>query len=71
MTMWGGRAIKIIETDNYGGDYPNEKFVNLPSMKGEHAKAVATAINQGFSLEFPRYWTVVSDDYELRPGFEP
>ena len=45
--------------------------MNLPSMKAEHAKAVATAINQGFPLECSRYWTVVSDDYELKPGFEP
>lgn len=64
--------MKIVETDNYGGDYPNESFVNLPSMNEEHAKIVAAAINSGFHTgNYPRYWKVVEDDYELQGGFEP
>lgn len=63
--------MRIIETDNYGGDYPNESFVNLPPMTREHAKAVAAAINAGFPVMTSRYWRVVEDNYELQPGFEP
>jgi len=65
--------MKIVETDNFGSDYPNEKFVNLPTMREENAKAVVEAINDGFPDPnyMPRYWKVVKDDYKLQPGFEP
>ena len=68
--------MKIIETDNYDGDYPDEKFVNLPTMTEEHATKVADAINDGFNdskrdIESSRYWRVVKNDYKLRPGFTP
>lgn len=63
--------MKIVNTDNYGGDYPNESFVNLPSMTKEHAKRVADEINKGFGEHCHRYWKVVDDDYKLAPGFEP
>ena len=66
--------MKIVETDNFGGDYPDEKFVNLPSMTETHAKEVAKAINDGFAGKYaddPRYWRVVPDNYKLQPGFEP
>jgi hypothetical protein len=62
---------RIIETDNFGGDYPDEKFVNLPCMAKEHAKEVVKAINAGFPDNGPRYWMAVDNDYELQPGFEP
>lgn len=29
--------MKIVETDNFGGDYPDERFLNLPSMKLHYA----------------------------------
>lgn len=65
--------MKIVETDNFDGDYPDESFLNLPSMKESFAKAIADEINH--SLNFygvcPRYWKVVEDDYKLQPGFEP
>lgn len=63
--------MKIVEIDNYDGDYPDEKFVDLPRMTKEHAEAVAKAINAGFPRVYLRYWAVVDDDYRLRPGFEP
>lgn len=61
--------MKIVETDNYGGDYPDETFVNLPSMDIDSAKYIAEVIND--TLAGDRYWKVVQDDYELLPGFEP
>lgn len=63
--------MKIIETDNFVGDYPDEKFLNLPDLKEEHAKEICKAINSGFSDRCPRYWRVVSNDYKLEPGFKP
>lgn len=62
---------RIIETDNFGGDYPDETFVLLPLMERSHAHAVAQAINAGFSEQYPRYWREVTEDYVLQGGFEP
>lgn len=61
--------MKIVETDNYGCDYPDEKFVNLPIMDEDTANYIAEVINN--QLANDRYWIVVNDDYELQPGFEP
>lgn len=63
--------MRIVETDNFDRDYPDESFVNLPRMVEDHAQAVADAINAGFSGGHHRYWRVVPDDYVLQGGFEP
>ena len=63
--------MKIIETDSFDRDYPNESFVNLPRMTKEHAETVANAINSGFHDMYPRFWRAVENDYVLQPGFEP
>jgi len=57
--------MKIVETDNFGGDYPDESFLPLPSMTIAHANAVARVINSGFPENYPRYWKVEDDDYVL------
>ena len=61
---------QIVETDNYGGDYPDEKFVLFPMTK-EHANQVATAINNAAGEHASRYWKVEKLGYQLQPGFEP
>ena len=66
MTRW-----KIVETDNYAGDYPDESFVNIPPLPLPHASAVAKAINAAFGENHHRYWMVKPEDYQLQPGFEP
>ena len=66
--------MKIVETDNFGGDFPDERFLNLPPMMPAHAKAVVDAINEGFAGKDPncrRYWKVVANDYRLTAGFQP
>lgn len=64
--------MKIIETDNFDSDYPDEKFVNLPSLPAEKANAVCDIINEMYSGEQSRrFWQVVKDDYKLVGGFEP
>lgn len=68
-----GSIMRIVETDNFGGDYPAESFVNLPYMSREHAEAVCAAINAACAAHkhARRYWIVVPNDYKLKPGFEP
>ena len=64
---------KIVETDNHGGDYPNESFVNLPWLSEAEAKKIADAINTALCWgdHCPRFWKVRPEDYELQPGFTP
>lgn len=63
---------RIVETDNFGGDYPNEQFVNLPTMPLEVAKKIADTLNEHFNTgTYSRYWKAVENNYILKPGFEP
>lgn len=62
---------KIVETDNFGSDYPNEKFL-LWAMPHDKAQRIADAINDAAGEMHDRYWKVVDDDnYKLQPGFTP
>jgi hypothetical protein len=63
----------IVNTDNFAGDYPNEKFVeNLPPLfRKEQAETICKAINSVQHAEAPRYFKVVEEGYELQPGFKP
>lgn len=62
---------RIVETDNFGGDYPNESF-HGPSLAEHHAKTIADLFNGGAGgANSPRYFKVVEMPYELAPGFEP
>lgn len=62
--------MKIIDTDNYAGDYPNEKFW-FWAMTEQNAQRICDAINHAAGPTSSRYWKVVPDNYELPPGFEP
>jgi hypothetical protein len=64
---------QIVETDNLGGDYPDEKFVSLPYLQEDAAKRIAAAINAECCNwdGARRYWKVVSVGYQLQLGFEP
>jgi hypothetical protein len=68
--MWRNHEMRIVETDTYGGDYPNERFV-LFDMPEAHAKEIADVINAAAGPGSDRYWKVVPNDYVLQPGFEP
>jgi hypothetical protein len=61
---------RIVETDNFGSDYPNENFLLYP-MAEERAKRIADAINASMYEEHSRFWKVEPVGYVLRPGFEP
>lgn len=65
---------RIINTDNFGGDYPNEKFVeNLPYLSNKKdAELIADTINSVVrNPNADRFWRVVKMPYTLQPGFEP
>lgn len=64
---------RIVETDNHGSDYPNEKFILGIILTKERAELLATAINSEFcpSDRCSRYYKVVKLPYDLQPGFEP
>lgn len=62
---------RVVETDNYASDYPDEKFVGPAlRMKGA-AEAVAAYFNTDVTDDSSRYYKVVELPYVLQPGFEP
>ncbi len=63
--------MKIVNTDNFDSDYPNERFVNIPSLSKGRAQKIADIINEAAGGYHSRFWKVVEDDYKLLPGFEP
>lgn len=62
---------RIVETDNFGGDYPDEKFLPIPPVDEASARVIAYEINKATGESKPRFWKVVDVDYVLQPGFEP
>lgn len=59
----------IVNTDNFGRDYPNEWFVDGSFETEEAAQTRADQLNVN-DYTF-RYYKVVELPYELGPGFEP
>jgi hypothetical protein len=72
---------KIVNTDNFGGDYPDEAVLGTMDADGKfrpklvsarRAKDIADVLNlENIGDCAPRYWAVRTDDYELRGPFEP
>jgi hypothetical protein len=62
--------MRVVETDNFGGDYPDEKF-RSESLSEEEAEIVCRKLNAPLSEWSTRWHKVVEDDYKLQPGFEP
>jgi hypothetical protein len=56
--------VRIVETDNFGGNYPDEKFLNIPPVDLEHAKEIAAAVNAASPSGCSRWWIVAKDDYQ-------
>ena len=61
---------KIVETDNFGRDYPNESALPLPALTREQAETIANVINDAAGVHHDRFWKVVPVDYKLAPGFQ-
>ncbi len=60
----------VVETDNFGGDYPDERIVGAAYATRAEAQAEADRMNDGREYA-PRYYKVVEEGYKLQPGFEP
>ena len=65
--------MKIVDTDNFDGDYPNEKVVADNIKYRPFAETMCDALNKKYcySDACSRFYKVVEDDYVLQPGFEP
>lgn len=64
--------MKIIDTDNFGGDYPNEKVMAEKVFNKIVGQAMVDGLNTALSGEYaPRFYKLVEDDYILKGGFEP
>jgi len=61
--------MKIVETDNFGRDYPNEKVVAHGIPHRDWAECMADALNERFAGQ--RFYFAAEDNYELQPGFQP
>jgi hypothetical protein len=64
--------MRIVDTDNFDSDYPDEKFI-LGILRKEEAEEIAEVINRVLNtrgVSF-RYYKVVENDYQLQPGFQP
>lgn len=62
--------MRVVDTDNFGKDYPDEKFVT-ESISLDQATRIAKDENDKRGVYSSRYWKVVFDEYKLQPGFEP
>lgn len=62
--------MRIVYTDNFGRDYPNEKFLLWPMTK-ESAEAIVEILNREAGPNAQRFYKVEENDYVLEPGFEP
>jgi hypothetical protein len=62
---------RIVDTDNFGGDYPDEKFVGPEFDVREEAEQEAAVLNGDPVPYASRYYKVVEMPYKLQPGFEP
>ena len=65
--------MKLVDTDNFGRDYPDEKFYNhIPdNISKEDAEKIAAIVNRYGGSYCPRYCKVVENDYVLDGPFEP
>ena len=68
--------MKIVDTDNFGGDYPDEKFLSFSrehngiQLTEDAAKKICEILNRGGKYSL-RYYKIVPNDYKLQPRFTP
>lgn len=62
---------KIVNTDNFNSDYPDEYFLNCGTLPEYLADIIVTILNRDWSAYSSRYWKIVDENYKLQPGFEP
>jgi hypothetical protein len=65
---------RLVETDNFGRDYPDESFVAVGIESKDLAEGFAKALNDKRGLNAQRHIHVVEHTeivYCLQPGFRP
>lgn len=64
--------MKIVDTDNFGGDYPDEKNIAENITNPRLARIMCDALNDKECGDHygARFYKVVEDDYVLEPGFK-
>lgn len=62
--------MRVVETNNFGGDYPNEKFVT-PKISLAQAERIQEKLNKNKDNHSRRWNIVVTNKYKLNPGFQP
>jgi len=63
----------VVDTDNFGGDYPNERFVAWRFASEQEASVYADTVNKRageHSLRFLKVVKHIEIAYVLQPGFE-
>jgi hypothetical protein len=61
---------RIVDTDSFDGDYPDEKFVG-PIMIRKDCELICEIMNRAEGPRGPRFYKTVETNYTLVPGFEP
>ena len=65
-------SYRVVETDNFGGDYPDESFSSPSLRRKDSAEKIAAVLNEEWGgPDAPRFYKVVEMPYNLQPGFEP
>lgn len=65
------RVFRVVETDNFAGDYPAEVWIT-PCITKDAAEQIADILNRECSGPTAfRIYVVRPETYELQPGFEP
>lgn len=64
------KAWRVVNTDNFGSDYPNERFVGPECSTKAEAQTLADGSNGPHDYS-SRWHKVVELPYTLKPGFEP
>jgi hypothetical protein len=73
-TMQVKKTWRIIDTDNFGGDYPDERFIAVNIRDEWTAEKIADSLNARAGENASRFYKVVPHIeivYKLQPGFEP
>jgi hypothetical protein len=67
--------MKIVDTDIFAGDYPNEQLIADHITNKEMGEVMVEALIAKYCAPnnpyVYRYYKLVEDDYKLQPGFEP
>lgn len=69
------KTYRLVNADNFDGDYPNEQWIAIGITDKRDAELFAEAWNARWSGNGePRFCKVVEHvevEYQLQPGFEP